>query len=72
MGEANMEMKEKKRIEETMKIYGLEIISVCRNCGEHWTTINEYTMIDKCENCKTGEYLRYFVDVEDLYHNIIN
>jgi glycerate kinase len=61
-------MKTKKELEyeEYAKKYHIEIIAVCRNCGEHWATIGEHQIIKHCETCGKYSQLEHFMRPIDV------
>lgn len=52
--------------EEYAKKYDIEIIAICRICGEHWATLEEWKIIKECETCGRTSVLNYFMIPSDV------
>lgn len=57
--------KEIKNIEKFCKDNWIEITAICKNCHQHWGTLEEWIYIKECEKCNSDLYLEHYFSVED-------
>ena len=61
-----MKTKQELEYESYAKKYNIEIIGVCRHCGEHWATMREYEVIKHCETCGRKSQIENFMRPTDV------